>query len=172
MDDEIRALIDALDLAPLPVEGTLFVQTYRSAARDAAGNSVGSAMIGLYCAEPRSYSCFHRLTADEVWHAYAGDPFHLILLHPDGTSEEIVMGRDVAAGQRVQAVVPAGSWQAGEVMPGGRYALFGCTMAPGFTPAGFEASHPEPLIARWPDRADDIRRLRPLGDDLVFPTAT
>jgi predicted cupin superfamily sugar epimerase len=171
MDEEIHALVDALGLTPLPVEGTLFVQTYRSAERNAAGDPVGSAMIGLYCAEPRSYSCFHRLTADEVWHAYAGDPFRLILLHPDGSSEEILMGRDIAAGQRVQAVVPAGSWQAGEVLPGSRYALFGCTMAPGFTPAGFEASHPERLIERWPDRAADIVRLRPLGDDLLFPAA-
>ena len=46
---------------------------------------------------------------DEVWHAYAGDPFRLILLHPGGASEEVIMGRDHGAGQRVQFTIPAGS---------------------------------------------------------------
>ena len=66
---------------------------------------------------------------------------------------------DTRAGQRVQFIIPAGTWQAGELLLGGRYALFGCTMAPGFTFECFSASPAEPLIARWPSRAADIRRL-------------
>jgi len=147
----VRALIDRFDLRRLPVEGTLFAETYRS--------SASTAIVALYCADPPSRSNFHVLTHDEVWHAYAGDPFRLILLHPDGSSEDVVMGRDVRAGHRVQFTVPAGTWQAGELLPGGRYALFGCTMAPGFTPECFRASPAGPLIARWPARESDIRRL-------------
>ena len=145
----MRALIDRYGLRPLPVEGTLFAETYRS--------SASTAIVALYAVDPPSRSNFHVLTRDEVWHAYAGDPFRLILLHPDGSSEEVVMGRD--PGQQVQFTVPAGTWQAGELMPGGRYALFGCTMAPGFTPDCFLASPTAPLIARWPARAADIARL-------------
>ncbi len=151
----MRDLIDRFELRPLPVEGTLYAETYRSAA--------GTAMLGLYCVEPPSRSCFHRLTRDEVWHAYAGDPFRLILLYPDGATGEVVMGSDVLAGQRVQFTVPAGTWQAGELLPGGRYALFGCTVAPGFTPDCFEASPAEPLIGGWPEREADIRRLAVAG---------
>jgi predicted cupin superfamily sugar epimerase len=151
VDSEVRALIDRYELRPLPVEGTLFAETYRSDA--------STAIVGLYAADPPSCSRFHVLTHDELWHAYAGDPFRLILLHPDGSSEEVVMGRDAAAGQRVQFAIPAGTWQAGELLPGGRYALFGCTMAPGFTPDCFSASPAGPLLARWPSRAADIRRL-------------
>lgn len=151
MEAEVRALIDRFDLRPLPVEGTLFAETYRSA--DA------TAIVALYAVDPPSCSRFHVLTRDEIWHAYAGDPFRLILLHADGSSEDVVMGRDVRAGQRVQCTVPAGTWQAGELLPGGRYALFGCTMAPGFTPDCFTAAHAEALIAGWPSRAADIRRL-------------
>jgi len=158
----VRDLIERFRLRPLPVEGTLFAETYD-------GRPAGTAMVGLYCVEPPSRSHFHRLTADEVWHAYLGDPFRLVVLHPGGASEEIVMGRDVGAGQRVQAVIPAGSWQAGELLPGGRYALFGCTVAPGFTPEAFEASTAGPLLAGWPDRADDIRRLCVSGGDLRLP---
>ena len=151
MEPEVRALIDRYGLRPLPVEGTLFAETYRS--------STSTAIVALYSLDPPSRSNFHVLTHDEVWHAYAGDPFRFILLHPDGSSEEVVMGRDAGAGQHVQFTVPAGTWQAGELMPGGRYALFGCTMAPGFTPDCFRASPAGPLIARWPRREDDILRL-------------
>jgi len=151
VDSEVRALIELFGLRPLPVEGTLFAETYRS--------STSSAIVGLYAVEPPSRSCFHVLAHDEVWHAYAGDPFRLILLYPDGSSEEVVMGRDLAADQRVQFAVPAGTWQAGELLADGRYALFGCTMAPGFTPDCFHASPAGPLLARWPARAADIERL-------------
>jgi predicted cupin superfamily sugar epimerase len=151
VEPEVRALIERFDLRPLPLEGTLFAETYRS--------NASSAIVALYAVDPPSRSCFHVLTHDEVWHAYAGDPFHLILLHPDGSSEDVVIGRDVRAGHHVQFTVPAGTWQAGELLPGSRYALFGCTMAPGFTPECFLASPAEPLIARWPGREADIRRL-------------
>ena len=147
----MRALIDRFGLRPLPVEGTLFAETYRS--------SASTAIVALYSIDPPSRSAFHVLTHDEVWHAYAGDPFRLILLHPDGSSEDVVMGRDVRAGHHVQWVVPAGTWQAGELLPGGRYALFGCTMAPGFTPGCFQAAPAAQLIARWPARSADILRL-------------
>src|SRR5581483_3535748 len=108
--------------------------------------------------DPPSRSLFHRLAHDEVWHFYAGDPLRLVLLHPDGSDEEVVLGGDPAAHRR-QFVVPAGSWQAGEVVPGGRWALFGCTMAPGFTPGCFEGGRGADLLASHPARADDIERL-------------
>jgi predicted cupin superfamily sugar epimerase len=151
VEPEVRALIERFDLRRLPVEGTLFAETYRS------GDS--TAIVALYAADPPSRSSFHVLTRDEVWHFYAGDPLRLILLHPDGSTQDVVMGHDVGAGHEVQFTIPAGTWQAGELLPGGRYALFGCTMAPGFTPDCFRASHAEALVARWPSREADIRRL-------------
>jgi predicted cupin superfamily sugar epimerase len=42
---------------------------------------------------------------------------------------------------------------------GGRWALFGCTMAPGFTGTCFEGGTVSQLLAAYPDRADDIARL-------------
>ncbi len=123
------------------------------------GDPTGSAIIGLYCNEPLSRSLFHRLTGDEIWHFYGGDPLRLILLYPDGSSREVIMGPDVQAGQRVQFVVPAGVWQAGEIISGGKYALYGCTMAPGFTERMFEGATREKLIDIYPEWKDDINRL-------------
>jgi predicted cupin superfamily sugar epimerase len=151
VEPEVRALIDRYGLRPLPVEGTLFAETYRS--------SASTAIVALYAVDPPSRSLFHVLTHDEIWHAYAGDSFRLILLHPDGTNEDVVMGCDAEAGQRVQFTVPAGTWQSGELLPGGRFALFGCTMAPGFTPDCFRGGQAAELIAGWPARAEDILRL-------------
>jgi predicted cupin superfamily sugar epimerase len=166
-----QQLVEHLGMTPLPVEATLFVSTYRSAADMPDGGPVGTAMIGLYSNDPPSRSLFHRLDFDEVWHFYRGDPMRLVLLHPDGTSDEVIMGSDLLAGQRVQYVIPAGAWQAGELVAGGEWALFGCTMAPGFTSACFEGGRISDLLAEYPDREADIRRLGvPDDHDSTMPS--
>ena len=104
MDATTQQLIERLGMTPLPVEATFFVSTYRSEANTETGGPVGTAMIGLYSDDPPSRSLFHRLEFDEVWHFYAGDPLRLVLLYPDGSSTDVVMGSDMLAGQVVQYV--------------------------------------------------------------------
>lgn len=169
MDPEVSALIEHYNFERLPVEGTLYTGTYRSHQETPEGGSFGTAMIGLYCEDPKSFSCFHRLTVDEIWHFYGGDPFRLVLLHPDGSSQEVVMGSDPLSGQRVQFVVPANAWQAGHVIEGGRYSLYGCTMAPGFSAKIFEAGTVIDLIEAYPERAGDIHRLCLVGHETRMP---
>ena len=159
MDRSVAKLIEHYGFEPLPVEGTLFASTYRSVDDTPGGGPVGTAMIGLYAHDPLSRSLFHRLPTDEIWHFYGGDPIRLVLLHPNGTSVDVWLGTDVSAGHHVQFVIPAGTWQAGELHPDGTYGLFGCTMAPGFTGTGFEAGTRAELLASHPDRAADIERL-------------
>ena len=166
---EVKALIDHYKLQPLPIEGTLFVSTYRSQQKFEGGSPIGTAMIGMYCEEPRSLSLFHKLTADEVWHFYGGDPLRLVLLYPDGSSRDVILGSDLLQGQSVQFVIPAGVWQAGHMLEGGRYSLFGCTMAPGFTDSMFEGGVRERLIELYPDRTEDIRRLGCSADNTSMP---
>ncbi len=149
-------LIAQLGLQPLPVEGTLFSPVYRGAGC--------SSMLGLYCeppAGPLSLSLFHRLPVDEVWYHQGGDALRLVLLHPGGRCEDVLLGSDIAGGQRLQHVVPAGSWQAGHWLPGGQrgYALFGCAVAPAFESRMFEGGTASVLLAGWPQRAADIARL-------------
>jgi len=163
----VSDLIVAYGFQPLPVEGTLFVSTYRSPASFPDGRPMGTAMIGMYAHDPPSRSLFHRLPHDEVWHFYGGDPIRLVLLQPDGGVDEVWLGSDVAAGHRVQHVVPAGVWQAGELAPDGSYGLFGCTMAPGFTGAGFEGGRRSELLASHPSAHADIDRLAVPDDELT-----
>ena len=169
MHPDTKALIEHFQLEPLPVEGTLFTRTYRSRLEMPDGVPCGTSMIGLYSDSPPSVSCFHRLNHDEIWHVYGGDPFKLILLHPDNSSQEIVMGLNPLLGQHVQYLVPANSWQAGYMLLGGRYSLFGCTMSPGFTSHGFEAGIAADLIAQYPTRAADILRLSVNGHQTRMP---
>lgn len=164
-------LVDHFGMSRLPIESTYYLSTYRSAALTADGEHAGTAIIGLFATSPISRSLFHRLAHDEVWHFYAGDPLRLVLLHPNGTSEQIVLGSRIAAGHRVQAVVPAGVWQAGETMAGGRWSLFGCTMAPGFSGETFESGYADALLDAYPDCRADIERLAvPASEPGSMPT--
>ena len=152
----MRLLIERYGMSPLPVEGTLFAETYRSEATTPRGGPAGTAGVGLFCDDPPSRSLFHRLAFDEVWHFYAGDPLRLVLLHPDGSDDEVILGATAAPSS---TSIPAGVWQAGELVPGGAWALYGCTMAPGFTPECFEGGSVERLLETHPARAADIERL-------------
>jgi predicted cupin superfamily sugar epimerase len=164
MHPKVKSLIDHYKFQPLPAEGTLFVSTYRSEKEFDNGKPYGTAMIGMYCDEPRSLSLFHRLTADEVWHFYGGDPLRLVLLYPDGSSRDLIL-----SSENVQVVIPAGVWQAGHMVTGGVYSLFGCTVAPGFTGDMFEGGTQKELLPLYPDRAQDIQTLGISTDETSMP---
>jgi predicted cupin superfamily sugar epimerase len=169
MLQEIKDLIDFYKLEPLPAEGTLFTSTYRSKQELENGGPYGTAIIAMYCNELGSGSLFHKLPVDEIWHFYKGDPLRLVLLYPDGSSRDVIMGSDPLKGQQVQFVVPAGVWQAGHTVDGGKYSLFGCTMAPGFTDDMYEGGTREHLMKLYPDRAEDIKRLGCSDDETSMP---
>jgi uncharacterized protein len=162
-------LVAYFNLKPLPVEGGMFARPYISADQYAGNvlpkryegvdHAFGSAIYMLYTDAPDSFSEFHKLKTDEVFHFYLGDPFELLLLYPDGTSRTVVMGQDVLAGQQVQFVVPAGVWQGSRLLPGGEYAFFGTTMAPAFLASDFEAGTQEELLTQYPHEAERIRTL-------------
>ncbi|MET8452409.1 cupin domain-containing protein [Streptomyces sp. NPDC005209] len=149
-------LVAAYGLEPIPREGGLFRRTWAGPER-ADGRPEGSAIVALLTAD--DYSALHRLPSDEVWHFYLGDPLHLLLLAPDGTSRTTVLGPDVRAGQHLQFTVPAGTWMGGRIAAGGAWTFFGCTMAPGFTYEGYEHGDAARLTARYPAEADRITRL-------------
>jgi predicted cupin superfamily sugar epimerase len=93
-----------------------------------------------------SFSAFHRVHADEVWQHAGGDPLELHLLDPGGAHEV----HRVGPGGAPHVVVPAGWWQGARVL-GGRYALAGCTVAPGFEFADMEMATAEELLRLRPD---------------------
>jgi uncharacterized protein len=130
-DATVDALIATLGLAPHP-GGGWYAETWRAGA-PGGERPVGTAIYFLLAAGQRSH--WHRVDATEIWHHYAGAPLRLAI-HP----RTVTLGPDLAAGQRPQAVVPPGVWQAAETT--GAWTLVGCTVSPGFTFAGFELAPP------------------------------
>lgn len=155
--DEIRA---KLKLEPHPVEGGWYRRTYTSAVSVALLRGVrpyGTAIY--YLLEKGTFSEMHVLASDEIFHFYLGDPVEMLQLYPDGGSAVFTLGPDLQADQYVQLVVPAGTWQGTRLVEGGKVALLGCTVTPGFDFADYRNARAEELIATWPLRAERIRQL-------------
>lgn len=169
MHPEVKNLVEHFQFDRIPLEGTLYKRTYKSETLIAEDLPASTSIIALYAREPFSESALHRLNRDETWHFYKGDPFKLFLLYEDGETQEVIMGTDILAGQQVQFTVPAGVWQAGSLLPGSEYALFGCTMAPGFTPDCFESGVASELMYKYPHLKDIILKLSPGGTETRLP---
>ena len=127
-----ESLIEALGLVPHP-EGGWYRRTWEAPA-DAGARAAASAIY--YLLLEGEVSAPHRIDAHELWHFYDGDALELVREPPGAEPDTTILGCDVAAGQRLQAVVPAGVWQSAR--PLGRYALVGATVIPAFTFEGFE----------------------------------
>lgn len=159
--DEIKQL---LQLKPLAIEGGFFRETYRSRWNVAAeylpdgirgSRSIGTAIY--YMITPETFSALHRLPGSEVFHFYLGDPAIMLQLLPDGSSRTLTLGSDLALGQQPQVVVRGGVWQGCKLAPGGKFALMGTTMSPGFDYANYEHGARDELIAQYPGAAELIR---------------
>jgi predicted cupin superfamily sugar epimerase len=129
---EAGALIAALDLSPHP-EGGWYRETWRATAEN-GGRSPGTAILFLLEEGQRSH--WHRVDATEIWFWHAGHPLRLSMAAGDeGPVTDLRIGPDIAGGEQVQAIVPAGHWQAADANKG--WALVSCTVTPGFDFAGF-----------------------------------
>lgn len=148
-------VIERLGLVSLPGEGG-FISRYWPGPDDSVPTA-GSAIWFLVTDAPDGSSRFHRLTIDEIWHRYAGDPAELVVLEPGGGSRHVLLGADLDAGEIPVHVVAAGTWMACRTT--GRWSLLGTTMAPGFTPDTFEVADPSVLAAGWPHEAPSIAAL-------------
>ena len=165
---ELKAgeLIAMLNLAPLQLEGGYYRQTYRAAgtipegALPAAYKGPRSYSTAIYfLLTPDTFSAMHRLPTDEVFHFYLGDSVEVIQIAPEGIGETIVMGPDLRNGQALQCVVPGGNWQAARLIEGGRWALLGTTVAPGFEFADYEHGIRAQLVQEFPEHAAAIAAL-------------
>ncbi|HEV2847238.1 MAG TPA: cupin domain-containing protein [Thermoanaerobaculia bacterium] len=134
--EEVVAL---LGLQPHP-EGGFYRETFRAPATE-GGRGASTAIY--YLLREGDVSAWHRTDADEVWHHYFGAPLELTLSADGRERSSARLGTDLAAGERPQAVVPAGVWQTARTLGG--WTLVGCTVAPAFEFSGFEMA-PEGLF--------------------------
>ncbi len=157
--------VQALNMQTHP-EGGYFVEMYRSAEMvpaDALPDRFGGARTMstaiYFLLESHHISALHRIQSNEVWHFYDGGPLDVFVIEPNGELRIIRLGRDMAAGEVFQAVVPAGCWFGSKPAPGSAFSLVGCTVAPGFDFTDFELADQSTLIAQFPEHEAVIRQL-------------
>jgi predicted cupin superfamily sugar epimerase len=103
--DEVKKI---LGLQLHPREGGWFVRTWESEEFVAAscfedGRYDGARRTSTaiyYLLEPGTFSEMHRLQSDEVFHHYMGGAVEMLQLFADGSSQRVVIGKDLEAGER------------------------------------------------------------------------
>jgi len=130
------AIIAALGLQRHP-EGGWYREIHRSEAAPGTRAAVTSIYFLLKASE-RSH--WHRVDAEEIWHFHAGAPLALSISTDGVGATELVLGLNLARGERPQIVVPRSAWQSAYSL--GAFTLVGCAVAPGFEFSGFEMAPP------------------------------
>lgn len=125
-------VIATLGLEPHP-EGGYFREIYRDETIEGARGDVTSIYFLLKAGE---ISRWHKVDGTEIWNFHAGAPLRLSIADDEGMKEEVLIGPDLASGQRPQGIVPPCWWQQAESL--GNWTLVGCQVAPAFEFDGFE----------------------------------
>ena len=153
-------VVAALGLGPHP-EGGFYRETFRAPAHVSApfATVTRAASTAIYfLLEAGDFSAFHSVRSDEVWHHYLGAPLELHTIDTSGTHDQVLLGPNLARGQRPQWVVPADTLQAARISGPG-FGLFGCTVSPGFDFADFSMPGRTELIRRFPALSQVIEPL-------------
>lgn len=159
------ALIDFYQLEPHP-EGGYYKRTYtaktllykESLGGVFDGNRVISSAIYFLLTEG-SFSAFHRIKSDELWHFYNGVALNIHVLHPNGNYELRKLGSSISNGESFQLTIEAGCWFASVPDEPDGFSFVGCTVSPGFDFVDFELAKYESLAEIYPDQAELISRL-------------
>jgi predicted cupin superfamily sugar epimerase len=129
-------IIETLGMRRHP-EGGWYAETFR----DAPEGGRGASTAIYFLLSQGEVSAWHRvLDAAEAWHFYAGSTLELSIAALSGDVAVHRLGPDLLAGERPQAIVPAGHWQ--KARSRGDWTLVGCTVAPGFEFSSFELAPP------------------------------
>jgi len=164
-ENRILQLVAQLQLLPHP-EGGYYKETYRSEEGIKAEHLPNrftdnrNFSTAIYFLMPgNTFSAFHRIASDEVWHFYDGDPIDIFVISEMGELEILKLGNKLAEGQQFQHLVKAGNWFASQCSKADGYSLVGCTVAPGFDFADFELANKVALLQQFPQHAAWIEKL-------------
>jgi predicted cupin superfamily sugar epimerase len=124
----------------------------------ADGRPLGSALYFLVT--PQAPVRPHRIRNDQLYHYYLGDPLEVFLLHAGGTADRLIVGPDIAAGHRVQILIPGDTFHTARLLGEGEWFLGGSTEWPGVEPTkDVEIGNVEKLAEAHPAVAEEIRSI-------------
>lgn len=140
MEPKQSPLVKALAMEP-HVEGGWYKETWK-ASYTIPHETLGAPYSGARAAASATYfllhpgetSAWHVVLSDELWLYHSGGPLKLTLGGSGEQPEEgetIILGMDVASGQKPQALVPANVWQTATPL-GDEPVFVTCVVAPAF----------------------------------------
>jgi predicted cupin superfamily sugar epimerase len=135
-DARAQELIRTLQLHPLPKESGYLGLIGESAQHvEVEGHSLAvQSQVYYMLTHEKPVNYLHWLAPDDTHILIEGGPVDYFIFHPDGHVDKVILGRDVAAGQRPVVAVPGGCWKALKLHDGARYALIANALSPEFTP--------------------------------------
>jgi predicted cupin superfamily sugar epimerase len=157
--------INKLGLEKHP-EGGWFKEVYRSSEEVAkehlperfSGSRHHSTSI-YFLLTSDTFSAFHRIKSDELWHFYDGSSVTIYMIDKAGNFSEISLGKDIENGELLQYAVPHGVWFGAKVNKPDTFTLVGCTVAPGFHFDDFELAERIYLLEKFPKHRERIEKL-------------
>ena len=123
----------------------------------ADGRPLGTALY--FMVTPVAPVRLHRIRNDQLYHYYLGDPLEVFLLHASGNSERVMVGPDVREGERVQLLIPGGTFHTARLAGRRRWFLGGSTEWPGVVPADVEIGDLDALAAKFSAVASELRAI-------------
>jgi len=160
--------IKKLDLTPLPEEGGLYKENYRSDMtfkQESLPNTYAGDRTAItdiyYLLQGDMFSAFHKLKSDEIWHYHAGSALRVHCINPSGNYHVETLGTNLEDDEKLRVTLPRGVWFAAELQNKAKenYALVSCVVAPGFEFADFELGNRATLTELYPDYAEIIHKL-------------
>jgi predicted cupin superfamily sugar epimerase len=152
MNLQAQHYITTLQLQPHP-EGGFYKETYRSSNLMHADGFEGERNVCtaiFFLLEGFHKSHFHKIKSDELWFYHDGAALEIYVLGDKGLYT-IVLGKNIACGEVLQATIPAHTWFASKVKNNEGYVLVSCTVAPGFSFEDFEMANKKELLLQYPD---------------------
>lgn len=158
--DEVRTLLDLQPHATCGYVRITFISNQQIApgglpAPFLDGRPAGSALY--FMVTPEAPVRLHRIRNDQVYHRYLGDPIEVLMLHENGTTERVIVGPDLKAGQRVQLLIPGNTFHTARIVGQRRWFLGASTEWPGVEKVDVEIGNVEALARKYPNAADELR---------------
>jgi len=167
-NDPVEKIIKKFNMTSLENEGGYFTETYRSEEiilkehlplRYKSARNFSTSI--LYLITPDNFSALHKVASDEMFHFYLGDEVIILNLFEDGKGQIIKMGSSIFTGEQIQYLVPKNTWQGAKLAEGGKFALLGTTVSPGFEFEDFvqAKTYKNEILNKYPDFASLINEL-------------
>lgn len=160
--NKVESIIIELNLEPHP-EGGYFKEVYRSSGKinsesldDRYKGQRNYATSIYFLLTSDTFSAFHKINQDEIWHFYDGSPVKIHMISETNIYSNVIVGKDLKNGEKLQYVVPGGYWFAANVINQNDYSLVGCTVSPGFDFKDFKLANRNELISLFPQHKNII----------------